>query len=477
MSFTVNWPVEEVPSSRVIPDSTVTIEIVVLQSDIQVGMLIITRPESTGHLDNIPAGLVTVTAQAKDVNGKVVAEGSTEVTVVDDQNVSATLSLLAMAIGNMQDLGALYNNSNKSRAYGINNIGQVVGYSTWLPGTPSAGGSSFLWTAITSMQNLNTLSGGSPWLNNAIDINDNGQIVGSTEAEVPHHAFLWTPAIGVSDLGTLGGRNSTATAVNGNGQVVGYSDATNDPIPPTHAFFWSQSTGMLDLGTLGGMHSSAYDINDAGQVVGTASTTFGSHAFLWSPTAGMLDLGSLYGAGSASQAEGINNLGQVVGYSFAGGADSSVFLWSPSTGMQNLGNLGGFRCYPQDINDVGQIVGFAYAEDSSNSYPFIWSQSTGLLNLGSLGGSWGWARAINNAGQVVGESDTGRGYWHAFLWTPTVPMTKDTQGQRYIEIHTTDSDTFSPPGIGDFDRQAPSSLEKHTLANPSHSRSGNGRRR
>src|ERR1700736_5767490 len=57
------------------------------------------------------------------------------------------------------------------------------------------------------------------------------------------------------DLGTLGGSNSIATAVNDRGQVVGYSRTAGDA--ESHAFSWTATEGMVDLGTIGGSLSSA----------------------------------------------------------------------------------------------------------------------------------------------------------------------------------------------------------------------------
>lgn len=74
----------------------------------------------------------------------------------------------------------------------------------------------------------------------------------------------------------------------------------------TSNFYYS----ITDLGTLGGRVTDAYGINDAGQVVGYGFTSSGSRAFLWK-NGKMKDLGTL--GGSSSWAYGINHESQVVG--------------------------------------------------------------------------------------------------------------------------------------------------------------------
>jgi probable HAF family extracellular repeat protein len=77
------------------------------------------------------------------------------------------------------------------------------------------------------------------------------------------------------DLGTLGGPESRAVAINERGQVVGRAetkakDEAGHPI--SHAFLWEDGK-MRDLGTLpGGLESFAYGINERGQIVGTSET-------------------------------------------------------------------------------------------------------------------------------------------------------------------------------------------------------------
>ncbi|RYZ49775.1 MAG: hypothetical protein EOP07_23980, partial [Proteobacteria bacterium] len=71
---------------------------------------------------------------------------------------------------------------------------------------------------------------------------------------------------------------------------------------------------VKDLGTLGGSYSFARDINQSGQVTGESTTAKGeTHAFIWKG-AELIDLGT-WKTHKFSMANGMNNLGQVVGYS------------------------------------------------------------------------------------------------------------------------------------------------------------------
>lgn len=99
-----------------------------------------------------------------------------------------------------------------------------------------------------------------------------------TGAEGPR--FSVSPAYSVVDLGTLGGNHSEALAINDRGQVVGQSAIGTGA---THAFLWTRAGRMQDLGTLGG-DSGASDLNCRGHIVGRSETAAGQQRdVLWQP--------------------------------------------------------------------------------------------------------------------------------------------------------------------------------------------------
>ena len=59
------------------------------------------------------------------------------------------------------------------------------------------------------------------------------------------------------------------------------------------------------------------------------------------------------------------------------------------------------------INAMGQVVGFSGLQrDSSESRAFMWSGQTGMIDIGTLGGGYAQAYAINDAGYITGASQT-----------------------------------------------------------------------
>ena len=172
--------------------------------------------------------------------------------------------------GRMVDLGTL--GGWRSFATAINDRGHVVGWT--VTGGTSGVVHAFLYRD-GRMRDLGK-SLAPRWVSVASDINDRGQVVGKARPPTTQsfHAFLWQGGKAI-DLGTLGGKESEAVAINDRGQIVGWSK-TGDDFYAYHAFLWQRGT-MTDLGALGGSDSAAMAINDRGQVVGRSN----EHAFLW----------------------------------------------------------------------------------------------------------------------------------------------------------------------------------------------------
>jgi len=230
----------------------------------------------------------------------------------------------------------------------------------------------------------------------------------------------------ITDLGTLGGTTSYAWAVNEWGEVAGYAYLSGNS---SRAFFWrddnrngsSDPGEMRNLGTLGGSVSYGYGINDFGNVVGYSIAPSGyAHAFLWKDTncnrqsdpGEMMDLGTL--GGNSSVGYGVNNAGKVVGYAYTAGGTYHAFLWNGT--MTDLGTFGGTISVANAINELDQVTGYAMTAGNATSRAFRWQNGV-LMNLGSLGGATCNALGINDTGHVVGVSEiVTTTDDHAFLW-------------------------------------------------------------
>jgi probable HAF family extracellular repeat protein len=252
------------------------------------------------------------------------------------------------------------------------------------------------------------------------DVNDFGVVTGISEtASGLIHSFVWSLRHGLTDIGTLPGRNGTwEPVINNRGEVAGY--ATADPSPPyPHAFRWSARSGIEDLGVVvPGDASSSYAraINDAGLITGDAWAGGSNyHAFLWTRATGMVDIDTLGARRSSPVAIGAK--GQVAGNLLNDPHNyGSAFWWTRATGMRELGPGDGQGSGMFAMSSGGRIAGvITYASQFERA--MTWTLEHGMRNLGTLGGHRSNANAANNKGQVVGGSVTPEDVYHAFVWT------------------------------------------------------------
>jgi len=194
------------------------------------------------------------------------------------------------------------------------------------------------------------------------------------------------------------------------------------PLIPALASAPSVRADYFTITDLGGGFGGGYcvpaGINENGQVAGYSLTGQGDyHAFLYSSGA-MQDLGAFGGSQPyQSNAYGINNSGQVVGYATTNDNTAHAFLYSGGA-MQDLGTLGGKESQAYAINDTGQVVGYAATNTNDNTvHAFLYSGGR-MQDIGTApGAGYSIARGVNSSGQITGDSyGIGIGE-HGFLYS------------------------------------------------------------
>ncbi|GKS70146.1 PEP-CTERM protein-sorting domain-containing protein [Nitrosomonas sp. PY1] len=226
-----------------------------------------------------------------------------------------------------------------------------------------------------------------------------------------------------TELGSLGGNQSKANAINDSGQIVGQS--VNAAGESKAFIIQSNGAGMTTLFPSINA-SNAQDINDAGQITGTyyLPTLPGQgespfHAFITGANGqGIIDLevGSKMNSGIS-----INNAGQVLGRTFEMDGSSSTFITSANgMNVRTLETFNDKSIIPAGINEHGQIAGWA-GDWSMPKFSVITAPNgVDMHEIKGLPGSNGvTAFGINNAGQVVGsvdiQTDSGGNLAYAFL--------------------------------------------------------------
>jgi len=262
----------------------------------------------------------------------------------------------------------------------------------------------------------------------------------------------------VSTLPSLGGTSSGGNSTNDMSWVAGYSRMADRN---RHATLWRNGS-LTDLGTLGGPNSSVtWNVkNTSGIIVGISQTltpeplgeSWSSANFYSTPhDVGFINLGFVwqnnqmrglppFPGGNNGFATGANNLDQVVGWAENGVHDpncccTQVLQFRPAVWELGLSDqIHDLPLFPGDssgaataINDNGQIVGISGICDQAvgrrtAKHAVLWENGT-VTNIYPEAPApwWNTPTAINQHGDVVGfagdPTDVEGNILHAFIWT------------------------------------------------------------
>jgi probable HAF family extracellular repeat protein len=370
--------------------------------------------------------------------GTLACDGPTSVTDPGSagRSVTETVQALDHRHYSLIDLGTGLPNAPGLVPFEVNDNGVVVGMASYgIVGAlsscaPKCGTAQGWIYKHGTLSQLPTLSGDVQSIVDAV--NDQGVASGGS-AGVIETAVLWEPSGSIVKLGTgLGGPGGSAEAIgiSDAGRIVGISvDATGIEIPTQ---FYENAPATAPCGA--GQQGFFWAVNNAGLAVGDGTLTAGGVAAISCAPFTVIETPPQ--AGEFDFAFDVNDAGQVVGRISMGPVNSDFhgFLYDHGR-TTDLGTL--FPGTPTagsaafGINNKGQIVGFSTPDEPGHiplsPRAFLYENGT-MIDLNSLlpsdrRATWTlvFAKSISNNGKIVGSAWVGgypNGVEHGFLLTP-----------------------------------------------------------
>ncbi len=241
-------------------------------------------------------------------------------------------------------------------------------------------------------------------------INDSGTVVGIMVGNrMGTEAFVWREETGKSALTPESDSLSFANDISETGLVVGHIGKKDGE---SRAYSWMSLNTEFDFTPFDSGQSVAYAVNSYGHMAGQFGESAHSNyeAFRYDPEDGIRSLGTL--GGNLSQASGLNDSGEVVGWSVTKDRNTRAFRWNEEHGMVDLGTLGGNRSLANAINRDGTIVGQSETAEGKTQAALF--EENEVRRLPSLGGTWSLASDINEVGVIVGQAEAPRTALPAF---------------------------------------------------------------
>lgn len=336
--------------------------------------------------------------------------------------------------------------TGSSFGLGINNAGVVVG-----DGSTASGRRALRWNASTASV-LGVLPGFT--VSMAYDISNDDRVVGRSGGGCAASDPMFWDAAGILDAGADPANLTVYIySMNDHGMAVG--EAFNSCVRPwvDSAHLWQYDAGddVWAISTLPPFGSdpeaSANDINNFGVAVGFSgdSGTGILRAVQWvgGVTSLVPDLG-----GGHSIAIGINDSGQVAGYSRTPAGDYHGYFFD-GTSVNEIGTLPGYAySTTYDVNKNGAVVGWSFngsVEDTILPYlppvdtrAFLWRNGQLHDAMSLIPAGTGWTsiqafRQINDRGQITGSGVFG-GRTRAFRMTPICMTRGDLNDDRMIDL-------------------------------------------
>ena len=176
---------------------------------------------------------------------------------------------------------------------------------------------------------------------------------------------------------------------------------------------------------------SANGINDFGQIVGGYFDGTTDHGFL--DQYGHFTAIDVPGASLTTGASGINNFGEIVGNFFLSNTNGVHGFINNAGAYTQLDFPGATLTEANGVNDLGQVVGL-YEDAANNRHGYLYDHGT-FTSIDVPGATFTEAMGINDRGQIVGDYRDSAGV-HGFLDTNGTFTAIDVPGANGVTAAT-----------------------------------------